>query len=156
MGMSGLKWPMTLVRLGGPCLLVVLICLATGSVRSSRSPAAIRLLSDAEMASVVGDAPSQYCLQSYPCSNSFAETTVCAFCESSANRDLCCEVAKGDTNCTYTGGSPACGSGKVRYTKTAFTSAYCGSCTGTQAWSKDGNCDTLEDAKCKLACPVGG
>ena len=151
MGTSSMKWPLTLVRLGGPCLLIVLICLATGSVRSGRSPAIIRVLSDAEMASVVGDATG-YCVGSFDCKSGVVETNVCAWCDNSAQRTLCCPTSTtGCVDCGF-GSVTACGTGTTRYTTATYTSTSCNSCTGGGGM-KSGNCDSVNNVKnCTKMC----
>lgn len=148
---SGLSVPLALSRLGVTCLLLVAVGLVVGC-GEGRAESGVRQLSEAVMASVVGDNPKQYCLGKYICTQPIAETAVCAYCASNDTRKVCCEVVKGDPVCTYGLGKGACGDLVARFVNASFVSGYCGTCTGTGQFKEDGNCDTLAQGDSKTAC----
>jgi hypothetical protein len=106
-----------------------------------------RALTPAEMAAAFGDGGTDPCVSSKTC-NYAVENGVngCAYCDSNAARDLCCNIGT-NTNCAYTGGV-VCDGKDLYFGLASGPAGTCGSCTAL-SYQKNGKCTGIKDAQGK-------
>ena len=134
------------------CLVLLFALVVARSWPARASGDEGRLLSDGEMAAIVGDAPlPQWCWNAFKCSDGFVNGTTCVKCDSTTARKVCCQVTVGATLCT-SGGPSQC-SGNDRYYSASYSTVSCGNCT-TTVWTEDmlHICAALGDAVCTKGC----
>jgi hypothetical protein len=119
-----------------------------------------RVLSESELVSLIGDAPTAYCLSTgkFKCMDPFivtkSGTDYCSYCDSAGARNACCPADKGDCNVdTFT---VQCSGVDKYYYPDGYTNATCSCVPVNQNNTKqDGSCN-LSNVQGAVKCPNPG
>lgn len=130
------------IRLAAAGIAVLVIALAAGTLPSGRATA---LLSDRELARVVGDSTAGHCTQQVNCNAPRGDGTYCTFCENAGMTFVCCGNDDPNKKCVYDGAASACNGAQLYRGATIGETGTCGSCTA-QNFAGDGQCITIVNA----------